>query len=301
MKQNLFYSLLIFLAAFFSVAAETSEQEIKFTPGIKTGTIQTRLIQEASGIVASRKNKSVLWVHNDSGKKAKLYAINQTGKLLGVFVIKNANCRDWEDVAIGPGPDKNSDYLYIGDIGDNKNKHSNVIVYRIPEPAVDINTSDKIADKEIEIKHADKIELVYPDSPTDAETLLVDPLNGDIYIITKRDLFSRVYHAPYPQSTDKPTEMAFALILPLGIATGGDVSPDGKLVILRNPTNAAIWRRSESEPLWKAFFKEYSTVVLVPEPQGEAICFSADASGFYTLSEKSNQPVYYYQISDSSK
>ena len=44
----------------------------------------------------------------------------------------------------------------------------------------------------MEIGPADSINLVYPDGSKDAETLMVDPLNGDIYIITKRELFCSV-------------------------------------------------------------------------------------------------------------
>jgi hypothetical protein len=92
-----------------------------------------------------------------------------------------------------------------------------------------------------------------------------------------------------------------ATFLPWGLATGGDVSSEGDLVIIRNLTNACIWRRSEGESLWQAFHGKYSTIELMPEPQGEAICFDADKLGFFTLSEKKHQPIYYYQISDSIK
>ena len=295
MRIKLIYTILILFEIFCSSAiASESDRELKFKPGVKIGTIKTDLIQEASGIAASRKNKSILWVHNDSGSSSVLYAINYTGKLLGTFIIKDARCRDWEDIAIGPGPDKNKDYLYIGDIGDNESKHSKVTIYRVPEPNVNSNASDK----KIEIGPPDVIELTFPDRPKDSETLLVDPLNGDIYLITKRNLFSRVYHAPYPQSIDKPAEMVYVAILPWGFATGGDVSPDGKLVIVRVPASALIWKRSENEPLWRAFLGQYLDIELIPEPQGEAICFNSNGLGFFTLSEKANQPLYYYQASN---
>ncbi|MBN1973295.1 MAG: hypothetical protein JW787_06625 [Sedimentisphaerales bacterium] len=292
--------LFCFTIAFFEIlpfSAAAGAQDIKFNSGINVGTIQTDLIQEASGIIASRKNESVLWVHNDSGNSAKLYAINPAGELLGVFIIKDARCRDWEDIAIGPGPDKNSDYLYIGDIGDNAGEYPSITVYCIPEPIIDSNSYDI----EIETEPAAAIELVYPDKPQDAETLLVDPLNRDIYIISKRDLFSRVYCAPYPQSTDKPAKMVLMAMLPWGLAVGGDVSPDGRLVIVRGLTSASIWRRPEGEPLWRAFIQEYSTIELMPEPQGEAICFDTNNLGFFTVSEKPHQPIYYYPSLDSLK
>lgn len=37
------------------------------------------------------------------------------------------------------------------------------------------------------------------------------------------------------------------------------------------------------------------TVPYTPERQGEAVAFSADGSGYYTLSEGSNATLYYYK------
>ena len=32
--------------------------------------------------------------------------------------LQGADLRDWEDMALGPGPKQGQDYLYVGDIGD---------------------------------------------------------------------------------------------------------------------------------------------------------------------------------------
>ncbi len=283
-------------------AAETIKQKIHFQPAKKIGTVQTPLITEASGIVASRKNQSVLWLHNDSGHPARLFAINPEGRLIGTYRINNARCRDWEDIAIGPGPDPNRDYLYIGDIGDNLELRGSITVYRVPEPKVDLTKSfqegaDSIV-TEIESEEAESIELAYPDGAKDAETLMVDPLNGDIYIVTKRDILCRVYRAAYPQSAEKPMVMNRIAVLPWAMAVGGDISPDGSLIIIRSLTYASIWERPKDKPLWQAFGSEPRNVELIYEPQGEAICFNADSSGFFTTSEMKNPPMYYYEASD---
>jgi hypothetical protein len=41
----------------------------------KTGNVQSSLVIEASGLAASRKNANVLWVHNDSGDSARVFAM----------------------------------------------------------------------------------------------------------------------------------------------------------------------------------------------------------------------------------
>jgi hypothetical protein len=47
-------------------------------------------------------------------------------------------------------------------------------------------------------------------------------------------------------------------------------------------------------PLHAAFSEAPCFKTLALEPQGETLAFSADGQGFYTLSEKTDQPLYYY-------
>jgi hypothetical protein len=259
--------------------------------------LKTELIKEASGMAASRKNPGVLWVHNDSGDSARIYALNPAGKLLGTFYINGARCRDWEDIAIGPGPEKGRDYLYIGDIGDNKARYKSIIIYRVPEPKVDPNSAQ--ANKSI--GPAETIELVYPDGPQDAETLMVDPVSGDIYIISKRDLFCRIYRAASDDLNQRPVRLSQVAILPWALAVGGDISPDGRYIIVRSLTHASLWLRQEDKQLWRVFSRKSQNIQLLDEPQGEAICFDGRGQGFFTVSEKARQPIYYYARSEESK
>ena len=46
-----------------------------FQTGRQIGTVQLAAIDEASGLVASRKNPGVLWAHNDSGDSARTLAM----------------------------------------------------------------------------------------------------------------------------------------------------------------------------------------------------------------------------------
>ena len=281
------------LSSVLCLSSISGAQPPKFLPGRQVGTVQTTLITEASGIVASRKNPGILWLHNDSGNSASIYAVNPEGKLLGTCRIQGARCRDWEDIAIGPGPDSQHDTLYIGDIGDNQARHASITIYRVQEPKVDPNR----VSVEITIGPAVPIELVYPDGPKDAETLLVDPLNGDIYIISKREFLCRVYRAATPQSVKKRTRLDLVTRLPWGLAVGGDVSPDGRWVVVRGVLNASLWIRPKGEPLWRAFRATHVALELIREPQGEGICFDADGRGYYTIGEMEHPPIYYFPVS----
>ncbi len=262
----------------------------EFAPGRRVGAVETRLIREASGIVASRRNMGVLWVHNDSGGGPHLFALDTKGALLGVCTVTRVRARDWEDIAIGPGPEPGRHYLYIGDIGDNQARHRSVKVYRVAEPRIDaVRPFGKMG-----IGPAETIELTYPDKPRDAETLLLDPQTKDIYIISKRELFNRVYRAPYPQSTATSTVLTRVATLPWGFAVGGDVSPNGREIIVRSPYYASLWQRPDGQPLWKAFEQKRVGIPLVSEPQGEGIAFDGKGQGYFTISEMENPPLYYF-------
>lgn len=286
-------SALTMLVSILSNASETNIDQIKYLPGKKICTLDTQLITEASGIVASRRNQSVLWIHNDSGNAASLYALNSEGKLIGIYNVRKANNRDWEDIAIGPGSDPNSDYLYIGDIGDNGGKYHSIIIYRVREPNVDPN----MALAWMSTEPAESIKLVYPDGSKDAETLIVDPLNGDIYVVTKRQLYCTVYHAPYPQSTSQQITMRRVGTLPWTLAVGGDVSPDGNYIIIRSYTHASIWKRWKDKPFWEAFNQQPYDIALMDGPKSEAICFDNNSYGYFTIGEMKNPPLYYYACS----
>ena len=291
------YSLLIcFLITFtasvtFPSSPDVNSPPISFSQGSRVGTLEAENITEVSGIAASRKNPGILWVHNDSDNSPAIYAITAEGKLVATCRIKEAICRDWEDIAIASDPQKEKSYIYIGDIGDNFARRSSIFIYRVEEPKLDPNSPVK----NIEIGPADSIELVYPDSnPMDAETLMVDSLTGDIYIVTKRELLSKVYVVKYPQSLDEKNTMSLVSAIPWGFATGGDISPDSKLIIIRGMYNASLWIRPEAGELSDAFSRQHYRIELIQERQGEAICFDSEGLGYYTTSEGFNPPIHYF-------
>ncbi|MFH1110607.1 MAG: PKD domain-containing protein [Planctomycetota bacterium] len=274
-----------------------------FLPGQQVGTLLGSVADEASGLVASRKNPDVLWTHNDDTGDNRVFAININGSLLGTYTLGSGS-NDPEDIAIGPGPVPGVDYLYWGNIGDNNNVRSTIFVKRVPEPTISANQAPPV---NVSLAGVDTLTFVYPTgsyapSHKDAETLLVDPLSGDIYIVTKRTAAGMVYRAAYPQSTTQVTTLEYVTSIDWGGAVGGDVSPDGQLIIIRrysgNSPEASIWTRPEGKNLWDAFSQPRCDVYLMPEPQGEAICWDGFGQGYYTVSENqipgAQIPIWYF-------
>jgi len=262
----------------------------------RIGKVDSVELQELSGVVAGWSSPDVLWTHNDSGDSASLYGLagensDSPARHFATFSLRNIEARDIEDIAIGPGPIPGKPYLYLGDIGDNSQKRSRIRIYRLPEPTLTTRTT-----KTIRTVATDSLILVYPDRPHNAETLLVDPLTGDIFIVTKsstEDAF--LFRAPAPHDPNIP--ITLEALGPLGfgsrpelentgLVTGGDINSNGDAILLRTYGNAYFWPRSLGVDLATALNTTPCTVPLRFEPQGEAIGFTTEGNAYYTLSEQ---------------
>jgi hypothetical protein len=245
-------------------------------------------ITEASGLVASRKNPGLLWTHNDSGDANRLYLLTPEGEHRGVFFIEGASARDWEDIALGPGPDPERDYLYIGDIGDNRSEHDRIYVYRVPEPRLSPNR----APRDTTLTETTRLTLRYVDRPHNAETLLIDPVGRILYVVTKESAEETVFAAPFPLDstaviTLEPVataELSAPEDATFQIAVSGDISPSGLKLLIKSYDIVYLWTRTSAE----ASFFDAPPVRLpyIQEPQGEAIAWATDEAGYFTVSEE---------------
>ena len=93
-----------------------------FSPGRSLGKNKNEKLEEASGLVASARNKGFLWSHNDGGK-AELFLLDTTAATRKVFLLARIKNRDWEDITLGAGPEAGVPYLYVGDIRGNFARH----------------------------------------------------------------------------------------------------------------------------------------------------------------------------------
>ncbi|MGN6638626.1 MAG: hypothetical protein ACTHJ8_06915 [Mucilaginibacter sp.] len=248
--------------------------------------LQRTDLLEISGVAASRINPGILYIHNDSGNPDQVYLTNGTGANIGTLNMPVSN-RDWEDIAVGPGPVPGKYYVYLGDIGDNNSKYSTVHVYRFLEP--DLTGMNLPAT--INITNVDDIELKYPDGPRNAETLMVDPATKDIYIASKQSNLSQIYVARYPQSTTSVTTLTPVVQLYFNKATGGDISPDGTEILLRSNELIWYWKLPAGTSISDGLMMQPEVSPYADnEPQGEGVGFAADGSGYYTDTEIKGYP-----------
>jgi hypothetical protein len=270
-----------------------------FANAVKAGVINTFEITEASGLVASRQNPGVLWTHNDSGSPGTVFAISTNCDLLARYTIPGVFSGNFEDIAYGPGPNPDFQYIYLGDIGDNFVFRTSIRVFRFPEPSV--------YHYQVDLPHTDatlgaqELTLTYPDGPFDAEALMVDPLTGDLFIATKLTNSSRIYRATRGEmDSGNPIELTFIREISFFKPSAGDISSDGRLILLRRGGNGAAWVRQPGQSVGDALGGSSSKIPLAEEANGEAIGIHATGLGYYTLSEGLFQTNYYYRRTDSA-
>ena len=239
------------------------------------------LIEEASGIADSKINEGFLWVQEDGGNPTELYLMGRDGKVFKKVFIKDVVNRDWEDMAIS------GDEIFIADIGDNNLSYPQYSIIYFPEPLSSVDT----------IKNATTLSFQYPDGSHDAEAFLVDGDTKDIYIITKRDNVSKIYKIAYPYKTGAINLATLVGSLPYTGVVSAAISIDGKEILVKTYFGINYYQRNAGQTIMQALQTASKTLPYKIEPQGEAVCFNKNNTGFYTLSEKgmsSTVNLYFY-------
>ncbi|MGF7082532.1 hypothetical protein [Mucilaginibacter sp. UYCu711] len=267
---------------------------------VLSGTLQDKEMNEISGISASGIAKDTYYVHNDSGDTSRFFAISPEGKLLSTIYYKGDPAApqgvfDCEDIAVGPGPVAKKSYVYIADIGDNAANRKYTTIYRIAEQESLLKGGNVNAT-------ATPLHLKYPDGPKDAEAMMIDPQQKLIYIVSKRSDTVKVYTAPLVFKANDTVTMTYRTKLffkgfkPFKWITAADISKDGKQVLVKSYEKIYYWKRKETEPIWETLQRKPEEPNYQQEKQGEAIGFTADGKGYYTVSEGVFSPIYYYRV-----
>jgi hypothetical protein len=307
MQKAIFVWSIVLILAGCDEKNQLTVTENIFESGVVTGKVETKELQETSGLVGSSNNPGLLWAHNDGGDKSRIFLIDSGAVIKATVWLADVKHRDWEDIAIGPGPEEGKNYVFVGDIGDNESEHKFKFIYRIEEPSIDPSkTSDTTITK------IDCIKIQLPDGSRDSEAMLVDPLTRDIYIFSKREVKVNLYKIAYPQSTTEVNKAE--LVLPklefnqyeaqsfkkdgeetlingyhstfYNQVVGSDISPDGTEILIKSYSSVYYWKRGKNESLPDALKKTPMMLPYAPEPQGEAIAFDRTGKGYYTLSEE---------------
>jgi hypothetical protein len=282
--------------ALVGAAAPAARPPCSTTPR-EMGRIGDARLDEISGVVESTKNPEVLFVHNDSGDSSRFFAINRAGETLAELTLETVpKLVDAEDIAIGPGPGGAS-FIYLGDTGNNLAScglgipRRKAVVYRIPEP----NIPSSARHLELGLREAFPIVLTFPQGARNVEAFFVDPLSGDLIMISKEcDGNSQVLSASAAQLAGGGGPLSWLGQLHFGkpplpgstMPTSASIAKDGLEILVRTYSSVFLFSRHPGEPVMTALGRAPQPYPdPPPEAQGEAIAFADGDTAFITISE----------------
>ena len=152
------------------------------------GQIESRRLDESSGLAASQRYEDILWSMNDSGSEAELFALTIRGEHVGRWSIDLPKPTDWEAMDSFQWRGKN--YLLVADIGDNFAMRGSVSYTILEEPDARSLADDAIL-RPLISQH-----FVYPKGPRDSEAIAVNPARGEILVLSKRTKPPELYRLP---------------------------------------------------------------------------------------------------------
>lgn len=278
-------TLSVLLAACGAPDSATNAADTKF-PGI-TGHLEQVALGEASGVAMSRRNPDVIWLINDNGNDAVLFAARRDGTHVAALPVEGATNVDWEDLAsfeLDGEP-----WLMIGDIGDNDSRHADRVLYALREPDLDAGAP--------RAQVAWTVRYRYPGGARDAEAMAVDAERGEVLVLSKRDLPPELYSLPLGPGAN--TEMLTAKLaatldtLPPPTAadlensrttdpdtfvwhwqpTAMDISPAGKTIAILTYADTYVYSRTGQEKWQDVVSRMPHSVGRPVIPEAEAMCF----------------------------
>ncbi|MFE7813501.1 WD40 repeat domain-containing protein [Streptomyces sp. NPDC057433] len=243
--------------------------------GNESFTIRDPRITESSGLAASRLHPGVYWTHNDSDDGAHLYAVDSaTGETVARITFTGVGSpRDVEGISIGP-----DNRIFVGDIGDNLGgTWPHVWIYELPEPK-------ELRDQTV---RATQYVVTYSDGARDAESLVVHPKTGRVYIVDKKEEGGHLYEGPAELSASGGN--VFRPVAPVDLwATDAAFSPDGRELAVRSYFGGIQYAWDDATD-GKIERKGRLSVPLAG--QGESVSYSADGSRLMYGSEGEQSPV----------
>lgn len=253
-----------------------------------TAAVQDGKLDEISGIAS---HLDQIYVHNDSGDQANIYAMHVTGQLNKTLTLEDVRARDWEDMSISEWNDQAT--IFVGDIGDNLSQHKAIFIHALP-----VDASPPFKAKTWKLSYGNH-------GPQDAEGLAVDPVDGRLYLLSKGrsgtinlfqtdplshevEQYSLSLVAQFPLSDRRKP-------LPAFLATALDISPNGSQLIMRNYHKAFLWSRSPGQEWAEVLASPPCQIRLPRQPQGESLAFRTEDE-LITISERRFQPIYHIQL-----
>ncbi len=277
-----------------------------------SGRLENPALIEASGFARSHRDPARLWAINDSGHAAVLYALGFDGAHQGTLTLLGVENDDWEDLAsvVRDG----APYLLVADTGDNLSRKALRTLHAVFEPALAGAPDARAAP-------AWSLVFRFEDGPRDCEAVAVDPVSGEILLLSKRDVPARLYALAWPEAVGadaaapalarfvaevrnipQPTRLDGAGLFPIGPwlaqPTAMAISPAGDAALVLTYGAAYRFARTGSAS-WAEAFRALPTRLRVPPLRGyESIGFSPDGRSLFLAIEGRGAPIYRFDAKE---
>lgn len=243
--------------------------------------LESRLLDEVSGLVRVPGVPLRFWMLNDSGNPPEIFGADSAGRVLQRVALDGASNRDWEALAIGPCA--RGVCLVVGDVGDNRSTRPWVTLYRVTLPLPGADRTE-----------AERLDVRWPRGADDVEAMTQDA-EGTLWFVSKGRAASRQRLMRVPSrswashgcAATGPTpcgqgpvtaELVQTLTLPVrsgqDFITGASYWPERRLMALRTYHDLLIVPMDRTGRLQEARGVRCRLPAL--QPQGEAVAWLSD-------------------------
>lgn len=260
--------------------------------------IRDRSITDASSWAMSQATDGIRWTNQDrTNQAAQMYAIGPNGQTVATVNLTGPGVTHVDTESAASAMLNGVPYVYLGDTGGNKDRRNEIYVHRFVEPTLDLQTENQVLSRA-----AETWTFTYPAADVkstrtigpDAETLLVNPSTGQIYIVVKSSVGLPsgttawgIYAAP-AGAANTPGSYALTKIATTSVKfTEGAWSQDGSVIALRTYDNVYLYSVQNGD-LASALQSTPQIITPPRQQQGEGIAFSADGKAVELSTEQHN-------------
>ncbi|MBF4162438.1 SdiA-regulated/phytase-like domain-containing protein [Nocardioides acrostichi] len=226
-------------------------------PGHVVLTFRDPDIVESSGLVLTH---GLFVTMNDSGDTGRVFSVAPDGDAVGVTQWGTPDDDAVDVEGLAPACADREPGVWVGDIGDNAEARDSIRVVKVPVGRGDLDATG-----------APRYTLTYPDAAHDAETLLCDPADGRLYVVTKGFLGGTVYAAP-KRLTATGVNRLKPVASTIPIATDGAFWLDGRHLVVRGYAGARVYAWPSMDVV--------GALPLPSQKQGEGIAVDTDGRVF---------------------
>jgi len=270
------------------------------------GLVTDQAMDEISGMAVSRTYPGRYWAINDSGNTAQLHLMDGSGQHQGSVEALGAGNVDWEDLASFELEGRH--YLLVADTGDNGGIRQDLALHVFEEPA-DLTQPATLAWT---------IRFRWPDGPRDCEAAAVDPVRGEVLLVSKKRVPAELFRVPLAHSDQEQVAERIGTLAgieqpdagdlarsPLygryrAQVTSADLSPNGRVLAVLNYRSIHFLVRGRGDDWKPALARKLPHLVLPWIPQAEAIAFSLDGQEMRVASEQLPSPLVRYRVEKSA-